>query len=599
MQGKKLSSWVGAGLVYGSLGFAQVSPVAHLQDINGTGEKPRLVIVPPAFQVPSLDVVQSFQVPANKPGGLTFADDSLWLTDQSEARIYQLDSVTGEIKASFASPDSNPIGLGYDGEFFWNVDAETDQIYKLQTDGQVIESFPLPTTISSQIKDPLPQGLTIVGDNIWLVDILDGRVYQINFAGELLGSFATPGLWSRGLTFDGQNFWLADQSEHLIYKLDADTGAVVDSFVSPGVSPEGLAFDGDSLWNVDGKTGKVYRLKPAQLAAGEQKEINFEVTNSETGTLLISSISITGDDAAEFTIINDACNAQPLTTGQSCSIRLRFSPVSNGEKSASMNLVSNDFKTPITSVSLGGFVGGESTTRFPDTALADLAATGLWWNSKKAGQGYSLHQVGDQLAMVWYTYKEDNTPIWYLASGPKSGDGWQAPLKQYHWDGTQAEPTSVGNVSIQFNNPESGILDWQLGEHSGQEPIRLFQLAPAEINSKQSGLYFDKNQPGWGWSVSTQGVQEASALYFYDQAGEPRWVLGGNEGADVSHYALKSYWGTCPACSFVASVPLAAGSMSRQFTAAATATLTTHITLQAPLSGKWDMSDVAVIKADR
>ena len=247
------------------------------------------------------------------------------------------------------------------------------------------------------------------------------------------------------------------------------------------------------------------------------------------------------------------------------------------------------------------FAKGGTSDPVPAIGLADQAAIGLWWNPKKAGQGYSVHQIGDQMAIVWYTYKEDNTPIWYLASGSKKGDSWQAELKQYQWDGTQTMATQVGTVSIQFSSAESGLLNWQLAGKSGQDEISLFQLSPgAAIDSERTGLLYDLNQPGWGWSVIRQGNVEASALYFYDQMGQPRWALGNNSGdGNATSYALSTYQGTCPSCNFEVATASPAGSMSRQFTSPSTATLTTNITLPQPLSGEWILQAVVVNKADQ
>jgi len=80
----------------------------------------------------------------------------------------------------------------------------------------------------------------------------------------------------------------------------------------------------------------------------------FTVTNTGNGELESSSINITGQDSSEFVITEDSCSGQPLQPFDSCTVDVKFSPVSAGQKNAILAITSNDPNEPLTEVALTG-----------------------------------------------------------------------------------------------------------------------------------------------------------------------------------------------------------------------------------------------------
>ncbi len=57
---------------------------------------------------------------------------------------------------------------------------------------------------------------------------------------------------------------------------------------------------------------------------------------------------------------------------------------------------------------------------------------GLWWSPQKQdGNGFDIHVNGDQLTVVWYTYTEGGSSIWYLGDGTFSSN--QGSVKLYRF----------------------------------------------------------------------------------------------------------------------------------------------------------------------
>ena len=54
---------------------------------------------------------------------------------------------------------------------------------------------------------------------------------------------------------------------------------------------------------------------------------------------------------------------------------------------------------------------------------------GLWWDPVATGSGFEIFGAGEDLVLVWDTYRENGSAVWYTASGRFDAAGdWHAPL---------------------------------------------------------------------------------------------------------------------------------------------------------------------------
>lgn len=70
--------------------------------------------------------------------------------------------------------------------------------------------------------------------------------------------------------------------------------------------------------------------------------VTVVVYNTDSNSKTVSSTSLTGTNASEFSITNDVCSGRTISSGSSCSVGVIFSPASGGNKSASLSISSND-----------------------------------------------------------------------------------------------------------------------------------------------------------------------------------------------------------------------------------------------------------------
>ncbi|MEA1922676.1 MAG: DUF1566 domain-containing protein, partial [Pseudomonadota bacterium] len=109
-------------------------------------------------------------------------------------------------------------------------------------------------------------------------------------------------------------------------------------------------------------------VTPLSFAFGEVEiatnaELNLSITNDGDADLVISSIPISGTDAALFSLSGDSCAGQTITPGNNCQMTVTFSPDSVGSKAAVLTINSNDPDEAQVQVPLTG-TGLSSCTNF-------------------------------------------------------------------------------------------------------------------------------------------------------------------------------------------------------------------------------------------
>ncbi|MGZ6617629.1 MAG: choice-of-anchor D domain-containing protein, partial [Solirubrobacteraceae bacterium] len=72
----------------------------------------------------------------------------------------------------------------------------------------------------------------------------------------------------------------------------------------------------------------------------------FTINNSGLGALNVSSVSLTGSGADQYTVLQDRCSAQTVAAGQACTIDVSFSPSATGAHSATLAIRSDAPSSP-------------------------------------------------------------------------------------------------------------------------------------------------------------------------------------------------------------------------------------------------------------
>ncbi|MCB1889842.1 MAG: hypothetical protein KDH20_19705 [Rhodocyclaceae bacterium] len=216
---------------------------------------------------------------------------------------------------------------------------------------------------------------------------------------------------------------------------------------------------------------------------------------------------------------------------------------------------------------------------------------GLWWNPAAAGHGFDITPVGGNIVVVWYTYDEAGNPTWYLATGLPDGTSLAVPMYRYRWDADTQSPieSRAGTLSIDFSDQDSANLQWELDGKVGSEPIVRYVFDDtARVVEDITGLWYQPDRPGYGFTVVHQGATLVSVLYFYDANGDPRWVLGNDGyGGGPATLIARAFTGPCPYCDRAAGIAPVSGFFTTNISQRHSGTFVAAVMLKAPLAGAW------------
>ena len=105
--------------------------------------------------------------------------------------------------------------------------------------------------------------------------------------------------------------------------------------------------------------------------------------------------------------------------------------------------------------------------------------TDLWWNPNESGWGLTIAHQGNALFALLYTYDQNGQALWlsmsngmFVGNGTYSGALYSATGPAFNarpW--TQATLTQVGNMTLTFNDGQTGTLTYTLGGTRVVKPI--------------------------------------------------------------------------------------------------------------------------------
>jgi hypothetical protein len=238
---------------------------------------------------------------------------------------------------------------------------------------------------------------------------------------------------------------------------------------------------------------------------------------------------------------------------------------------------------------------------FPPRYGADsnpTIAPGQYFNPQRSGHGISIGRGGDQQMLIWYSYIEDGTPVWYVAQAPApaaSSGWWTAPLYLATWDGQADYMTQVGNVELVPTATNQFMFSWELEGQAGSEAFEM--LAPNDacprlngVLTNLSGNWYAPAQSGYGVDVLALPDHQADVFYLYDDLGQARWVYGEAPFAQNSLIELEQSSGFCPTCAYSGFTTQPVGTLQLDFADILEGTAQTTIRLKPPLSGSWNVN---------
>ncbi len=182
---------------------------------------------------------------------------------------------------------------------------------------------------------------------------------------------------------------------------------------------------------------------------------------------------------------------------------------------------------------------------------------GLWQPASRPGinQGFEYTPAGNNRAFLWYTYDQDGSPVWYIASAAQSdNNSWTSDLFRFTNDGpsnvARQTGTKVGQVGITMLGESDAIMSWTLFGVSGSDRAEpLSRSCPESVTPTQSftGLWYRGADGLGGASIVANRTSQAHIHYLYDGNGQPRWLLAAGDFEDEV-LPMNQFSGFCPTC---------------------------------------------------
>ena len=199
--------------------------------------------------------------------------------------------------------------------------------------------------------------------------------------------------------------------------------------------------------------------------------------------------------------------------------------------------------SPFDSLPIVGTIAGNTIFKSnlvivnPGKSVADYQ--GLWWNANESGWGMSLTQHGDLIFSAIYTYDAAGLPIWYVITNcPVTATGCTGDIYRVNggkpptapWGGAAPVLTKVGTGTLSFVDANVGTFDFTIDSVAGTKAItrQVFETGTTAPAVDYTDLWWNKNESGWGVSLTQQFGIIFAAWYTYDAAGNPVWYVATN-----------------------------------------------------------------------
>ncbi len=191
----------------------------------------------------------------------------------------------------------------------------------------------------------------------------------------------------------------------------------------------------------------------------------------------------------------------------------------------------------------------------------EKVATGLYFDSNHNGHGFSVDEIGrDNLYYsIFYSYKSDGAPEWFAVLSRYVGRHSGYTLEQAKNSQKIRVSYDYTSQSAQISDdPElGGRVSFSHGENDFPEVLsRAFfdiynPVSQANWNIQEIIPFSQRPQndfsghwwagagdSGWGISLNFKEVNDVqtvvATLYFYDEEGQPVWVIGTQEGFELN-----------------------------------------------------------------
>jgi len=186
-------------------------------------------------------------------------------------------------------------------------------------------------------------------------------------------------------------------------------------------------------------------------------------------------------------------------------------------------------------------------------ALLPLAAqaqnySDIWWNAGESGWGLTIADHETQLFAVWFTYRQDGRPTWFVIPGGTFtgnhthfvGDVYATTGPAYSnatFDPARVTATKVGTATIDFSSYSAATFTYSVNGVTQTKAIsrQPFGNGSPVWGNDVSDIWYNPAESGWGLTLAQHGNNVFGVWFTYDTDGQPLWSVMPGVSFDGDH----------------------------------------------------------------
>ncbi len=281
----------------------------------------------------------SFITGAAYPSGVAVEGNYIYWTNSSGTSIGRANLDGSGANQSFITGASSPVGVAVEGNYIYWANNGSHSIARANLDGTG-------ANLSFITGADYPNGLAVKGNYIYWTNAsyATNTIARANLDGTGANqSFITGVNFAGGVAVDDNYIYWVIPYSNSIGRANLDGSGANPSFITGASFPSGLAVADPP----DPPSGS---LSPSShdfgnRLVGTETTATFTLSSSASTALDIEAMGIGGSGDENFGIFGDStCSiaTTQLSSGQSCTIKVNFSPSSTGSKSATLDVQTND-----------------------------------------------------------------------------------------------------------------------------------------------------------------------------------------------------------------------------------------------------------------